>query len=93
LRFVVGEVDLADGVAAYASDRPLVLADTRQAGANDVARYGFVLVCDAEDSRCRSEAAARGSSARLIESEIVRNYLHVPGKPQRYTILIVPPRP
>ncbi len=92
LRFVVGEVDLADGVAAYASDRPIVLADIREAGANDIARYGFILVCVAEDSRCRSEAAARGSSARLIESDIVRNYLRVPGKPQRYTILVVPPR-
>ena len=92
LRFVGGEVDLVDGVITYASDRPRALADIGPSGASDIAQNGLVLVCLAEDLRCRSEAAVRGASARLIESEIVRNYLRVPGKPQRYTVLIVPPR-
>ena len=56
----------------------------------------MVLVCFAEDVNCRQAAdalAARIGPSRRIESEIVHNYLSFAGKPQRYTILIVPPRP
>ena len=42
--------------------------------------------------RVHTEVSALEIVARLIESEIVRNYLRVPGKPQRYTIMVVPPQ-
>ena len=29
---------------------------------------------------------------RMIETEITRNFLRVPGRPQRYLILLAPPR-
>ncbi len=90
LRFVGGNGDLADGVITYATDRPRVLADTPPPDAAELARSGQVIVCFAEDSACRGSAPA---AARRIETEIVRNFLRFPGKPRRYTIFIVPPRP
>jgi hypothetical protein len=61
-----------------------------------LAQSGMALLCFAEDANCRQAAdalAARFGPGRRIESEIVHNYLSFAGKPQRYTILIVPPRP
>jgi hypothetical protein len=37
--------------------------------------------------------AHSGPAAKLVETEIVRNFLRFAGKPQRYTIYIVPPQP
>ncbi len=58
----------------------------------ELAQSGMVLVCFAEDSNCRRAAATRAPGGRNIESDIVRNFLGFAGKPQRYTIVIVPPR-
>ncbi len=93
LRYVGGEADLAFGIIAYASERPRALTDMPQQVAAELARSGMVLVCFAEDAGCSSKASAQAATGRRIESEIVRNYLSFAGKPQRYTILIVPPRP
>src|SRR5450755_1145539 len=93
LRFVGGAGDLADGVATYAADRPRVLTDMPPPDAAELARSGIVLVCFADDAGCRAKASAQAATARRIETEIVRNFLRFPGQPQRYTILIVPPRP
>jgi 4-amino-4-deoxy-L-arabinose transferase-like glycosyltransferase len=96
LRYVGGEADLAYGVVTYASKRPRALPDLPQPSDAELAKSGMVLVCFAEDLNCRQAAdalAARIGPSRRIESEIVRNYLRFSGKPQRYTILIVPPRP
>jgi 4-amino-4-deoxy-L-arabinose transferase-like glycosyltransferase len=92
LRFVGGEADLAYGVVTYAADRPGALTDMLQPSAAELAKRGFVLVCFAESASCRREAAARGAAATLIETEIVRDFAGIAGKPQRYTIVIVPPK-
>jgi hypothetical protein len=96
MRYVGGDPDIAYGVAVYAGDRPRALPGLPAPSEAQLAQSGMVLVCFAEDANCRQAAdalAARIGPSRRIESEIVRNYLSFAGKPQRYTILIVPPRP
>jgi len=93
LRFVGGAGDLADGVAAYAVERPRVLTDMPAPDAAELRRDGMVIVCFAADAACLAKAAAQAAPVRRVETEIVRNFLRFPGRPQRYTILIVPPLP
>jgi hypothetical protein len=93
LRFVGGAGDLAYGVASYAADRPRVLTDMPPPDAAELAHSGMTIVCFAEDAACRDTVNAKDATGRRIETEIVRNFLGFPGKPQRYTIVIVPPRP
>lgn len=93
LRFVGGNVDLAYGVSAFAADRPLTLTGGLQPSTAELSKNGWVLVCFAEDAGCRREASTRGTEARLVETELVRNFAGIAGKPQRYTIVIIPPRP
>src|SRR5579862_88512 len=90
LRFVGGDVELADGVATYAVDRPRVLTGMPQPSTAILARSGRAIVCFAEDAGCRGAAPA---TAQRVESDILRNFLRQPGKAQRYTIFIVPPGP
>src|SRR5512146_2119445 len=84
LRFVGGAGDLANGVATYAVERPRVLTDMPLPDAAELRRDGMALVCFADDARCRNGASAQGPAARRVETEIVRNFLRFPGKPQRY---------
>jgi hypothetical protein len=93
LRFVGGDSGLAAGVISYAVDRPRALPGMPPPDAAELSQSGEVIVCFAEDSNCKSNASAQNADARRIETEIVRNFLRMPGKPQRYTIFIVPPRP
>jgi hypothetical protein len=92
LRFVGGEEDLVDGVVTYAADRPRPLIGMFKPDAADLAKSGLVLVCFAGGASCQHEAAVRGAAATSVETEIVRNFAGIAGKPQRYTIVIVPPR-
>jgi 4-amino-4-deoxy-L-arabinose transferase-like glycosyltransferase len=92
LRFVGGDAEIAYDVIAYAADRPRALPDMLPPGEAELAQTGMVLVCFSEDLACFHSAQARAPSARRTESEIVRDYLGMSGKPQRYTIVIVPPR-
>ncbi len=93
LRFVGGDPGLVNGVISYATDRPHALADLPPPRAAEVSASGQAIVCFAEDAACRGRADAQGAAGRRVENEIVRNFLRFPGKPQRYTIFIVPPRP
>ena len=93
LRFVGGDAEIAYDVIAAAVDRPRALPDMAQPSAAELARSGMALVCFAEDLGCVHAAEARAPNGRRIESEITRNYWGIAGKPQRYTIFIVPPRP
>jgi hypothetical protein len=93
LRFVGGDGGVANGVISYAVDRPRVLSDMPPPDAAELAHSGQVIVCFAEDANCKSNASAKYPEARRVETEIVRNFLRMPGKPQRYTLFIVPPRP
>ncbi len=93
LKFVGGPSYLADGVATYAVERPRVLTEMPQPDAAELARSGMAIVCFAGDTGCLDRAGAAAAASRRVETEIVRNFLRFPGKPQRYTIIIVPPRP
>jgi 4-amino-4-deoxy-L-arabinose transferase-like glycosyltransferase len=94
LRFIDGDEDLAYGVAVYAADRPRALSGMPAPAASELARSGFVWLCFAEDDVCRGHAVARvGPAAKLVETQFVRIFLRVAGKPQRYAIYIVPPKP
>lgn len=92
LRFVGGDADLAYGVITYAADRPRALTHLPQPSAANILENGVVVVCFAEDTNCRAAALARNPAAKLIETDIVRNFMGIAGKPQRYMILIIPPR-
>ena len=92
LRYVGG--DLADGVATYAKSRPQVLSDFPQWHTKRVAQSGIALACFAEDSDCiaaSSSVASESPKSRQNETQLVRSYLGIAGRPQRYVIFIVPP--
>ena len=96
LRFVSGDADLAYAVIAYAPDRPRALPGLPQPSDAELAANGLVVVCFAEDSGCRNNGAAQAGKigpSREIVSNITRNFLTFPGKPQGYAIIIAPPRP
>ena len=95
LRYVGGNADLAYGVVAYAVDEPRALPDLPQPSAAELKRDGVVFVCFAEDAGCNHATAAKAAAVgpgRTVDVSITRNFLRFAGKPQRYTILIVPPR-
>ncbi len=91
LRFVGGDEEIAYDVAAYSADRPRALPGMTP-DATELRHSGEVLVCFAENARCKNEAS-KLPGAEVIESTIVRNFWRFPGKPQSYTIVLVPPRP
>jgi 4-amino-4-deoxy-L-arabinose transferase-like glycosyltransferase len=93
LRFVGGNADLAYGVVTFAADRPRALPGMLQPSADELTQNGLVLVCFAENAGCGREATARSGEAKPAQTELVRNFAGIAGKPQRYTIVIVPPRP
>jgi 4-amino-4-deoxy-L-arabinose transferase-like glycosyltransferase len=94
LRFVDGDADVAYEVATYAGDRPRALPDMPLVKPMKIARDGRVIVCYA-DTECARKALAHASrepTCRWIETNITRNYLGVGGTPQRYVILVIPPK-
>lgn len=95
LRFVDGDTDLAYEVATYAVDRPRALPDMPPVKPMKVARDGKVVVCFA-DTECAQKAltdASRELTSRLIDATITRNHLGARGAPQRYVVLVIPPKP
>jgi 4-amino-4-deoxy-L-arabinose transferase-like glycosyltransferase len=95
LRYVDGDTDLAYGVAAYAHDRPRALPGLPPVAEADLIRSGLVAVCFADDAACVREAAgdaARSAQSRRIEAVIARVFFGRAGHPQRYVIVVVPPR-
>jgi 4-amino-4-deoxy-L-arabinose transferase-like glycosyltransferase len=96
LRFIDGDAGLAFSVVTYAGTQPRALPGLPRPGEAQLTRAGMALVCLAEDTGCVSAAAlsaAAVAGGRTVERTIVRNYLTLLGEPQRYTIVIVPPRP
>jgi hypothetical protein len=94
LRFVDGDTNLAYEVATYANDRPRALADMPPVKPIKVTRDGKVVVCYA-DTECARNALAETShepTSQLIDTTITRNYFGALGTPQKYVILVVPPR-
>ena len=93
LRFVGGDAEIAYDVIAYAADRPRALLDVLPPSDAELSQGGMALVCFAEDLGCVHTAQARAPKGRRLERNIERNYLGLPGKPQGYMVVIVPPRP
>lgn len=94
LRFVGGDPSLVDGVVTWSADRPRALANMPAPPAAELKRDGFVLVCPAGNTGCKQDAAAQAAAnprSRVVESTIVRSFWRKLGKPQSYTITIVPP--
>jgi hypothetical protein len=95
LRYVGGAADIAFAVIAYASDRPRALGDFAQPSRAELSQRGIALVCFADDAGCRREAETKAAGigpSVSAEVTVVRAFLGEPGRPQRYMILIVPPR-
>jgi 4-amino-4-deoxy-L-arabinose transferase-like glycosyltransferase len=96
LRFVGGEADLAYAVVTWSADRPRALTDMPLPPAAVLKRAGRVVVCFAEDSGCKSKAAALAAvtpGSRVIESTIMRAFFRSLGKPKGYTITLIRPAP
>jgi hypothetical protein len=94
LRFVGGDADLAYGVVTYAPDKPRALTRLPAPNADDLAEAGAVYVCFAEDKSCAAEAAKHAAGvpgSQTVESNITRAVQGRLGKPQSYTIVVVPP--
>ena len=95
LDFVGGDTDLAYAVAAYAVEAPRALPGLPPPSMAELRAHGVVLVCFAEDERCKSASAAKAAvlgGSRTVATTITRNFLGFPGKPQSYSIILVPPR-
>jgi hypothetical protein len=97
LKFIGGSADLAYGVAFYLPGAPAAYPEFSRELAPwidpaQVARDGMAIVCSANDTACRASAQQKGVPARQVEVETARYYLGIPGKPERYVILIIPPR-
>jgi hypothetical protein len=100
LRFVGGDPVLAFGTVFYFSDRPLVFAefDDRSTPSIDpgrVDRAGIAMACLASDQACANmlrPRETRSAGVRHTEVEIMRRYFGVAGPPERYLIVIVPPK-
>jgi hypothetical protein len=86
---------LAYEVAAYAHDKPHALPEMPPINPTKIARDGKVVVCYADTNFARdaSTEASHEPTSRLIKTDITRNYLGTDGTPQKYVILILPPKP
>jgi 4-amino-4-deoxy-L-arabinose transferase-like glycosyltransferase len=94
LRYVDG--DISYGIAVYAADRPRPLPDLPPVEAGAIKRAGLAVVCLYEDGKCTGEARLRHRrepASRWTEVTLRRVFWGVPGRPQRYAILIIPPLP
>jgi 4-amino-4-deoxy-L-arabinose transferase-like glycosyltransferase len=92
LRYIDG--DVAYSIAVYAPDRPRALPDLPLVPNETLKRDGMAIVCIYEDKKCIGDAERhRGEpGSRWSEVTLSRVFFGEPGRPQRYAILIVPPR-
>jgi 4-amino-4-deoxy-L-arabinose transferase-like glycosyltransferase len=100
LLLVGGDAGLAYGAAFYLPQKPSVFAGLSRKESpwvDDarIAREGIAAICRARDSSCIKTVnalAARSPAGRRSEVEVARNFLGVPGAPERYLIVTMPPR-
>jgi 4-amino-4-deoxy-L-arabinose transferase-like glycosyltransferase len=100
LRMIGGDPFLVRGVEFYLTDRPstsddLLSVDSRRIDRQRIETEGMALVCPVGDLGCKVKAnlyAAREPTARRTVIDIVRRYLGFAGAPERYLIVVVPPR-
>jgi hypothetical protein len=92
LRYVGGDAEIAYSIVAYAYDKPHALPGMPAPSPAQLKQSGMALVCFAEDTNCVSRARAHNPDGGVMTTEIWRYYWGMPGKPQRYNIVIVPPQ-
>jgi 4-amino-4-deoxy-L-arabinose transferase-like glycosyltransferase len=100
LRYVAGPEGLAWGCTFYCRDRPLAYPSFSKLYAPWIdpaamARDGFVGLCPESDQDCLVRArglAAGNPNAREDTVEVARSLFGMTGEPQRFTILLAPPR-
>jgi 4-amino-4-deoxy-L-arabinose transferase-like glycosyltransferase len=100
LRYVAGPEALAWGCTFYCRDRPLAYPSFSRIFAPWIdpaamVRDGFVGLCLQSDQDClaRARALAAGNpNVREDTVEVTRSLFGMTGEPQRFTILMAPPR-
>jgi hypothetical protein len=92
LRYVGGDAEIAYSIVVYAYDKPRALPGMPAPSPAQLKQSGMALVCFAEDTNCVSRARAYNPDGGVMTTEIWRYYWGMPGKPQRYNIVIVPPQ-
>jgi 4-amino-4-deoxy-L-arabinose transferase-like glycosyltransferase len=100
LRYVAGPEGLAWGCTFYCRDRPLAYPSFSKIYAPWIdpaalTRDGFVGLCPQSDQDCLGKAralAAGNPNAREDTVEVARSLLGMTGEPQRFTIVLAPPR-
>jgi 4-amino-4-deoxy-L-arabinose transferase-like glycosyltransferase len=97
LRVVGGEERLATAVTFFSSDAPSYF-DFHQpdhspwASVEDVRRYGFVIVCPAQQQACLDQAATFvDENARHLTREFAKSFLGRTAKPQQFVFIAQPP--
>ena len=100
LRVVASGLHTLYGMSFYFPDRPsaYLIGDPRQTPwVNEarIAREGMAVVCAAADADCLThlQRAARSMGGTRSEFTSVRRHFGVDGKPERFVILLVSPRP
>ena len=100
LRLVGGTANLLYGSMFYFADRPSdfeIASPQLTPWVDDarIARDGIALYCPAADGPCMKALdawAARSAGAKRSEIEVSRSFLGSADKPERYVVLIIPPR-
>jgi hypothetical protein len=100
LGLVGSYTNILNGVIFYLRDRPSTYEvvgpwSTPWADEDRITHEGIALVCPVTEALCmnRIEALAASHQAALrTEVEISRRYFGVPDTPERYVIIIIPPR-
>jgi 4-amino-4-deoxy-L-arabinose transferase-like glycosyltransferase len=86
---------VADEVYADAHNWPRTAQGAQEPSDAQLAEDGMALVCMADSTDWVEAAAAKAAGDRAskrVDVEITRNFLGIPGRPQRYVIFIIPPR-
>lgn len=94
LRLFRGNV--ADEVYADAYGWPRSPTQQSAVSTIELAQSGMALVCSADAADWVHAAAARATqepASQRTETEIRREFLGIPGRPNRYVIFIIPPNP
>jgi Dolichyl-phosphate-mannose-protein mannosyltransferase len=100
LRLVGGTANLLYGSMFYFADRPSdyeIASPQLTPWVDDarISRDGIALYCPVADGPCMKALdawAARSPAAKRSEIEVSRTFLGTADKPERYVILIIPPR-
>ena len=107
LHIVGGDFGLANVTAFYlpeqASAYPVLEPETAPWVTTErIAREGVVMVCELPNDyrdcvllirQAMDRVTAQNPPPRQVEVAIARSYLGIPGRPARYLIIVVPPRP